>query len=504
MADIKKKKTVADPIPAYEDFKYVWHKTRAVCRGEREVKSIDSIIDVTTFNNLLIPFSPSMTQEQYNFYKAEAEWPGIVAQYAKILVGGLLRKQPTLTLPANLPEETTDWIVNEFARDGSPLIHFLDEVLWEEIQTSRAWVYVDYPRIKNAEALTTEDFKKIKPYPVLWQAESVINWKVEVTANGESRLTRVIVKGYTEDYTEDEFHADYLETVWVHELVNDKYQIRVFKKVKDNLEFSELIDNILIANKPLDFIPAWPLNGSYEVIDPMLSPLVDREISLYNKISRRNHLLYGASTYTPVIAADLSEDEFDDIVNAGLGSWIKIPSGGTATVLDTPTAALTDMDRAIASTIEDMAKLGIRMLTPETVQSGVALEIRNAAQTAQLGTLNTKVSNTFAAIIAFMISWRYAVEVKASDVKFTLSADFNPTPLGADWLRLATEWYQNGLIPRSAWILMLKQNDMLAPEYDDEEGQKEITADENIVNSTDKMDYQKALLAEQEKLNEAN
>lgn len=40
---------------------------------ERFVKDYDNIIDVASFSNLLIPFSPSMTQTQYNFYKAEAE-----------------------------------------------------------------------------------------------------------------------------------------------------------------------------------------------------------------------------------------------------------------------------------------------------------------------------------------------------------------------------------------------------------------------------------------------
>jgi hypothetical protein len=130
------------------------------------------------------------------------------------------------------------------------------------------------------------------------------------------------------------------------------------------------------------------------------------------------------------------------------------------------------------------------MLTPESAQSGVALEIRNAAQTAQLGTLNVKVSNQLAGIITFMLNWRYDLQLKNSDIFFELSADFNPAPLGADWLRLATEWYQGGLIPRSTWLQMLTQNDMLSPDYDDEAGQEEITQD-NITNPQSNVDYSK-------------
>jgi hypothetical protein len=145
------------------------------------------------------------------------------------------------------------------------------------------------------------------------------------------------------------------------------------------------------------------------------------------------------------------------------------------------------------ASIEEMAKMGIRMLSPETAQSGVALDIRNAAQNAQMGVLNTKISNTMRQIIAFMIRWKYNIEIKIDDVQFELSADFNPTPLGADWLRLATEWYEKGLIPRSVWLQILKQNDMLSPDYDDEAGKQEITADMDAVMKATNPDYAKTL-----------
>jgi hypothetical protein len=213
----------------------------------------------------------------------------------------------------------------------------------------------------------------------------------------------------------------------------------------------------------------------------MLTPFIDKEIALYNKISRRNHLLYGAATYTPVISSDMTDEEFEKTVGGGLGTWIRLRQDDTASVLKTPTEALQDMDRAIVAGIEEMAKLGIRMLSPETAQSGIALEIRNAAQTARLGSLNTKISNTFKQAIALMVNWRYDLDLTSADVEFRLSDDFNPTPLGADWLRLATEWYQAGLIPRSVWVNLLKQNELLEPDYEDEKGKQEITQDQTFL-----------------------
>jgi hypothetical protein len=73
----------------------------------------------------------------------------------------------------------------------------------------------------------------------------------------------------------------------------------------------------------------------------------------------------------------MTEEEFQEIVDAGLGSWLRVRKDESITVLQTPTSALGDMDRAISSTVEEMAKMGIRMLSPEQAASGVALEIRS-------------------------------------------------------------------------------------------------------------------------------
>ena len=246
---------------------------------------------------------------------------------------------------------------------------------------------------------------------------------------------------------------------------------------------------------PRSLASSWSSADESYQSSAVITAIVDKEVSLYNKISRRNHLLYGASTYTPVISSDMSDDEFQKIVSSGLGTWLHLHQGDTASVLQTPTGALVDMDRAIASSIEEMAKLGIRMLTPETAQSGIALELRNAAQTAQLGTLNTKISSTMCDVIAFMLNWRYGTDYTASDVQFSMSADFNPAPLGDAWLRLVTEWYQMGLIPRSVWLQILKQNDIVPPEYDDVVGLQEIAADPFVVTPVDQMKMQQEQLA---------
>lgn len=511
-------RTVADPNPKYQSLRPLWDRGRAILNGQRYVKDLDGIVDTYSFSNILLPFSPSMTQQQYQFYKAEAEFPGITSQYARTIVGGLLRKPPTLELPEDAPKDAWHWLMHQFTKDDQAMLHFLDEALWEEMQTSRAWVYVDHPSVPEDSDLTEEEKEAIKPYPVMWKAESVVNWKMGVNPRTkQSQLTRVIVRNFVPDYTLNEFHPLYLDTIWVHEIGEDGYyQIRWFQKPYQDQSIpvingvvqqfyqvgaqatinnsgnggfleQQIITNITQNGKRLSFIPAWPLNGQVDIMEPMLTPLIDREIGLYNKISRRNHLLYGAATYTPVIMSDMTDDEFQQVVDSGLGSWIKIRRDDDIKALETPTAALQDMDRAITQTIEEMARMGIRLLSPENEQSGVALEIRNAAQTAQLGTLNAKISTTLSQVICLMINWRYNTNYTVHDIKFCLSTDFNPAPLGADYLRLVSEWYQAGIIPRTVFLDICKKNDIIAPDYDDGSGKEEIEQDGMII--TDREDY---------------
>jgi hypothetical protein len=148
------KKSVADPSDSYHSLKPLWKKSRSILQGQAHAKGHDEFIEAD-YANLLIPFSPSMSQAQYDFYKSEAELPGLTAQYCKVLISALLRKKSQFGLPEDFPadmqEMTINWIEKDFTLDGQSLFNFLDTAIWEELQTSRAWVFVDYPKISDGE-----------------------------------------------------------------------------------------------------------------------------------------------------------------------------------------------------------------------------------------------------------------------------------------------------------------------------------------------------------------
>ena len=194
-ADDSQYKSVSDPSFRYESLLPFYRKARAIIEGQYAAKNYDKEIDYYNHDNLLIPFSPSMTSAQYDFYRMEAELPGLCSQYMRVLVSGLLRKRPDLILPPEVPEGAYDWIMSDFTAQHGSLLSFLDEALEEEITTSRAWVMVNFPYVDPNADLTEKQRNNLRPYPILLRAEAVINWREgKNPVTGETGLQQVIIR----------------------------------------------------------------------------------------------------------------------------------------------------------------------------------------------------------------------------------------------------------------------------------------------------------------------
>lgn len=489
-------KSIGDPRSEWTSAEASWKRSRAIIDGPGAARAHDRLIG---FGNLLVPFSVKMTQLQYEILLAESELPCITAQFQKILVESLLRKRPTITLTAN--EELTSWILDEFGQDGSPIEPILAEAAQEELASGFAWVFVDHPRVtaEFIESLTAEDRARIRPYAIVRRAEEVINWQYGVDALGRRQLLYVVVRTFVSKEILNQVHPLVHEVLYKHFLdEKGEYCIQEYVGSEVNevpssagrkeanktgggaYKPTELI-KITAVGKPLRYIPAWPVSSNNANITSPLMPIVEKEIALYNKMTRRNHLLYNASTFTPVVISDISKSDFENAVGGGIGTWIKLPEGSKIDVLQTPTAALQDYDRAIEKALSEIASLGVRMLTPQQQQSGVALKIHNAAQTAQLGSLSTDLANTWRQIIRCMIHWYTGVEPPLESISFSLSSDFLSGAQGDELLRLFGDWLERGIIDRPLFIHILNQNGLLPDGYDDTEAQKSLRDSSNFI-----------------------
>jgi Domain of unknown function (DUF4055) len=450
------KKSVDTPTDEYLEMLPVWKRNRAVLEGQQAAKEHDSKLDLVGFTNLLIPFSPFMGIEQYRFYLAEAELPGLAAQYLQVLVGGLLRKKPELRCDNDANRE---WLEDSIGVNSTSMTSLLEEALIEELSTANCWLLVDMPNVPSEDNV---------PFCVVLDADTVINYRY---TNG--KLSLLVLRQTRVDYSKDIFHGEEIDIIIVYTLIDGVCLISRYERDKNGVFVVVDVIKPMAKGLPLDHIPAFKLSPARD--ETILQPIIDREIGLYNKQSRRNHLLYGAATYTPYVASDMSDEQFENIVRRGLGAWVHIGPDDKIGAIDTPTDALRDMEAAIQSTTEDMARLGARILSPEGGgDSGRALEIKNSAQTAQLGLLNAGVSKTIEKVCWTMIKWYTGVD---ADVSFLMSEDFNPVVGDDKSMRLVYEWYTGGHIPRSLFMSIAKSNDYIPGDYDDNEGISEIQSD---------------------------
>ena len=241
-----KKREVQDPNFEYIYLKKIWDRIRVVLRGLRATRAYDEDPNQEK-GNILTPFSPSMTKEQYNWYKEESEMGGFVNQFIKTIISGLLRKDPVIELPEGMSqpqkEEAMDWLRNKFTKDDNTLISFLYHALWEEMNTSRTFVMVNYPTEYNMNFASIKvnsssgigggvDKELPSPYPIILKAEQVINWRVgnHPVLQKECLLKLFVRIDVEENDPENEFHPVVKNKIFLHEIDNQGYyQIRIYE-----------------------------------------------------------------------------------------------------------------------------------------------------------------------------------------------------------------------------------------------------------------------------------
>ena len=165
---------------------------------------------------------------------------------------------------------------------------------------------------------------------------------------------------------------------------------------------------------------------------------------------------------TPVLSGNFTPEDIKQIQDTGVGSVWFLPDGARADMLTAPTEALQAFEASILNTIEDMAKMGMRIISQEirSHQSGVALDVRNAPQTAQLGTFSIKISSQISKIIRTMVRWRYDIDFPDEDLQFVLSSDYQTGPQGLEWLRLIYEMWLANAIPEDVFKELLRRNEL--------------------------------------------
>ena len=465
-------RTVATPRAEHVSMQPAWEKIRAVVAGEGAVKDYDK--GLMRGKNLLIPFSTQMTPAQYDLYKSEARLLGFSSEFVKQSVGAMLRKEPEVQFPDDKDGASVDWIRNRFTGDDKSLISFLDGAIPDQMQTGNTYVWVDYDDVKE------------RPVPVLIKGESVINWRIgDHPVTGKGGLMMLAVRTAEEITGENQFHPDKKDVVRVHSI--DGAGEYVLHRYEEN-EAGEWVvvdeQKPLKGGVPLAFIPVEPLSGRVGITTPFMQTFVNGEVGHYNMNSRRNHLYFASSTFTPVITGVKKDTDRKAIARRGLGNIIFLDEGATASTLSTPTDQLKDLEAAIATEVANLAKLGNRALSPEASsrESGVSLDIRNSASSTTLAAFSRRLASSMRKIVTLMVNWRNGTDIDESKVVLTLSTNFSSPSAGEPAVANAIAMFEKDLIPSSVVYRVAKDNDFLPADLDESNLPKEIAEDKKARN----------------------
>lgn len=380
---------ISNKNPLYSQEYESWVKMWDVYRGSQHIKMQGTKYLPPTSGMILDGMTPPTDANPYGApgyaaytaYKLRAKFPDYVKEAVESYIGLMHQKDAIIELPPEMEP-----LRKSATSDGEPLQALLRRMNEEQIITGRVGLLADLPVGNNPAAL---------PYIALYGAMSIINWddgqqeggqqRMNLVVLNESGLRRVNVFDWEQKETyrvlmlgdpqENEAEGVYTQGVYTEET---------------GFEYDAgKMSSPLFRNKPLNVIPFVIANTKdvlLTVDSPPLLKLAEECLSIYRSEAdyRQNLFLQGQDTL--VIIGDVPGKEANDPIRTGAGSYLRLGDGGDAKYVGVDSNGLSEQRTAIENDRKAAEARSGQLASPTSsqVESGDALEIRIAAQTATL------------------------------------------------------------------------------------------------------------------------
>ena len=464
---------VTTPSDSYNFWEDNWRKYIAVVNGEAAVKKFDeTMFPMEPSKNILTPFSPKMSPVAYEYYKAGAELPGYSVQQLRTIISALLRKPIGITLPEGFTgdsNEALDWLLNQILVEGAGLTTLIRNALEDDLVTGNTWLLLDL----NQETKT--------PVVEVLPGRSIISYEVgNHPLYGPGNLVQVVVRR-AEESKDDDNATVITYTYDVHFIDEDGvYKIHQLKQDEDDVV--ALTDEPIIPTRSVqsdsggtesayfDQILLFPMDGKAEISSPFLSNFINREISLYKQMAKRNAMTTNTTSFTPVIKG-ASDEESVELANFALGQVVSVGKDVDVDVLSPDTKGLDSVNKTIEDIRQDLQMIGSRQLVRDSRASGTALELTNSPYNSILYSLSSAYATTLRRLITTAFNWRYGTSYAQSDFGLTLSVDLADSPTGVNAVQYVLQLFFSGNLPRRELLTVLKANGILSNNYEDTAGE---------------------------------
>ena len=435
--------SVATPRPEYVKAYRNWHRTRCALEGRSEV--LDNISD-------FLPTTQGQREnpDMYRIFSERATWYGGAAKTLDAWVGVLTRKPLTVDVPSGYKARLDD-----IDGDGTDINSFVQKVVRNVLAYGRYGILVDVSGSRDHRDPNTV------PYFSGYNAQTIKSWRMRKTSKVRV-LDQVILEESSEFQHESGFGVSTQTVYRVLELdEKERYRIRVFTGVDGGFAESDPIYPT-IANYNMDFIPfvfCGPTSTSPTIEKAPLQDVVDANFAHFLSSADFHWSLFWSASPT-VVVTGMSPDDTTPI-QVGGGSFIKLPSGATASYLESQGPGLTMLQASMSDKQQHMATLGASLLSApkREVETAEALTIKSNGESASLVTVADVVGKALTKCLKMACDWEgYKGKVSAALNRDLVSVRLTPKEM--DGLVMM---HQAGLLSDEDFFWNLQQGEILRP-----------------------------------------
>lgn len=446
--------TVDQKHPDWQDFAPAWKEMRDTARGARAVKDEGEAY-------LPMPSGFRVQDDSgvrmYGAYQTRAQFPEIVAPTIRGMIGVIHRTEAQIQMPdAMVP------LWERATSDGLALEAFHRRITSELLLTGRYSVLVDAASVGSD-----------LPYLAGYSAEALINWSSDrdFFVLDESGLER---NGF--DWTQVKRHR-------VLRLVEGRYEVERFGS--DNVSAGALSPTGRggAALDAIPFVVIGPTDLSVSPVEPPLIGVARAALALYRLDADYRHQLYMSGQETLVIVNG------EPPAAIGSGAVIVLSSGEDGEGNErTPDAkyigpsgtGIAAHRTAIQDERENAVSAGARIFdsTKKAAESGEALRLRYAAQTATLTSIAQASAQGLEKALRYI-----AVMIGANpdDVVVKPNLDFLDSTMTAQEAAALMALWQGGAMSKTSLFENLQRGELISPERDFDEEMALIETDNPTV-----------------------
>nr|BDD47032.1 hypothetical protein 3 [bacterium] len=432
----------------------VWKRCRDANSGGVEIKA--------NGETYLPKLNLLQSTSDYNDYKDRAYWYGATGKTVAAFLGMIFRKPPVVTAENEIVEE----IIDVVTQDGRSYEELLRQVVEEIIIVNRVGVLEDYPQMTDEKGIPIQmsqlDAEKIglRSYTTIYQAEDIINWKLEVVGNELVPTFFVLHETEDEENPENPIYPElvhFYRILYLQETEEGVVYRQVLLKEHENEYYVEQVYTPMKNGKFLTRIPFWVLNEDgieYESVEvPVIYDLVEINLAHYRNSADYEREIHKISIKTAIFPGWNKQEHGEPEIGGALAT----PPDQKPFILES--AQSSPLKDEMTKKEERMATIGAQLLAQKGryVQAAKTAEIQSRGESSVVASIARSVGLAFSEIFVFKVEWS---GLKDPEVSIALNTDFEEGRYEAGDLKALFELLQGNAISFDVFFNALNKLEM--------------------------------------------